>query len=58
MSPEGNTPHETSQIHNGKYCQTAFLPETQSERPTDNRITRLPGSGGEDTELMLPGPDL
>lgn len=58
MSHEGNMPHETSQVHDGKCCQTAFLPETQSECPTDNRITRLPGFGGEDTELMLPGPDL
>ena len=37
MSPEGNMPHETSQIQNGKCCQTAFLLETQGESPTDNR---------------------
>lgn len=46
MSPEGNMPHETSQIQNGKCCQTAFLLETQGESPTDNKERCLPGFGG------------
>ena len=58
MSPEGNMPHETSQIQNGKCCQTAFLLETQGENPTDNESGAYQDLGDEDTKLTLPGLDL